>query len=127
MDFPRFNFQREILLIGSMMGGALRFTVDGGGMEKGRGGALPAHGAQDHRCLPAVAREGEEDEAKLVRGSPEHERRRKGGATAAAQARCESKEEHKRAGREGRRCSGGRGPLGVYIGAGEGREGGNVW
>jgi hypothetical protein len=56
-------------------GGALRSTVDQA--------AAPRYhvGARGHRCSPAVAGEGKEDEAELVRGSSELELWWRGGAT----------------------------------------------
>jgi hypothetical protein len=86
MDFPRFNFQLEILWIGSTMrgpGDMLGSMLDWAVMQTRGTTARPRHaGAQGHRCSPAVAREGEEDEAEPEAGSLEHERRRRGSTMA---------------------------------------------
>jgi hypothetical protein len=68
MDFPGFNFQWEILWTGSMVGGALGSMVD--------------RCAQGRWCSLIVAGEGEEDEAELEAGSPEHKQWRRGDAMA---------------------------------------------
>jgi hypothetical protein len=53
------------------------------GADRRRGDTSPAHGMPDTtgpRSLPAVTRDEKGDEAELVRGSPELERQRRGGA-----------------------------------------------
>jgi hypothetical protein len=69
--------------------GGQRAQVHGGPAAARTWGTVTLHwcaGAWVRRCSSVVAREGEEDKAKLVRGSPEHERWQRGGVTAVARA-----------------------------------------
>jgi hypothetical protein len=89
-------------------------------------------GTRGCRCSPAVAEVGEEDEAEPVRGSPELELQRRGSATGAKNiGGLRAKEDARKLGRVGRRCGGGWGSLGIYIGgrgsAGEAAMGSNRW
>jgi hypothetical protein len=88
--------------------------------------------AQGHRCSLAVARGDEEDDAELVRDSPEHDWWRGGGTMEAESGGGSSSARGWRSARENSRMRGkvagcSRGGASYFVGAGGHRGGGNGW